>query len=61
MGKTAIVKARSRQGAKSLDLTIPVHVCRENEISDGDVFSVKVENQGEDIKIIYQRIFKQIK
>jgi hypothetical protein len=59
MNKRAIVKARSRQGAKSLDLTIPVKICRDHLISDGDAFSVEVENTSGNLKIIYSRVFKQ--
>lgn len=53
------MKARIRYGAKSLDLTIPVKICRDYQISEGDVFSVEVDDSSGDIKIIYTRIFKQ--
>jgi hypothetical protein len=59
MEKKAIVKARSRQGAKSLDLTIPVKICRDYSISEGDAFSVEFEDSNGKLKIIYTRVFKQ--
>lgn len=59
MDKKAVVKARSRQGAKSLDLTIPVKICQDHFISDGDAFSVEVQSSNEILKIIYTRVFKQ--
>ena len=61
MEKKAIVKARARQGAKSLDLTVPVRICRGYAVTDGDAFSVEVENSNRELKIIYTRIFKQSK
>lgn len=51
------VKARSRQGTKSMDLTIPAKLSDELDISAGDIFEISVENDNED-KIIYKRVYK---
>ncbi len=56
---THIVKARSRQGTKSLDLTIPVKVARAMDIKEGDVFSIEVMTDKEGkLTLLYTRIFK---
>jgi hypothetical protein len=57
--KTITVKARSRQGTNSLDLTIPVKIVDEAKIKEGDVFTVEklMENGG--IKLIYCLVYKQ--
>ncbi|SNQ62749.1 hypothetical protein [Candidatus Methanoperedens nitratireducens] len=59
MEKKSVVKARLHHGAKSLDLTIPVSICEDFNISEGDVFSVEVNKQDNDFKLIYRRILKQ--
>jgi AbrB family looped-hinge helix DNA binding protein len=56
MEKTT-VKARSRQGTKSMDLTIPAKVCEELDISPGDIFELTVKNDGSEI-LIYKRVYK---
>jgi len=56
MEKTT-VKARSRQGTKSMDLTIPAKVCEELDISPGDIFELTVNNDGSEI-LIYKRVYK---
>lgn len=54
-----VVKARSRQGTKSLDLTIPVRIANEMNIKEGDVFIVQTgKNADGKLEIIYTRIFK---
>jgi len=52
------VKARSHHGTGSLDLTIPTGVCRKNKINAGDVFSLEVINEGDNIILKYMRVFK---
>jgi len=54
-----VVKARSRQGTKSLDLTIPVKIATELNINEGDIFSIEAtkNNEGKLI-VIYTRILK---
>lgn len=50
------VKARSRQGTKSMDLTIPAKLIEVFDISKGDIFEISVEK--EDDRIIYKRVYK---
>lgn len=56
MEKTT-VKARSRQGTNSMDLTIPAKVCNELGISPGDIFELTVNKDKEDI-LTYKRVYK---
>lgn len=56
---TKIIKARERQGTKSLDITIPTEIQQDYDINKGDVFKIDVVNVDNDIKIIYTRIFKE--
>ncbi len=56
MEKTT-VKARSRQGTKSMDLTIPAKVCDELDISPGDIFELTVKKDEEDV-LTYKRVYK---
>ena len=54
------VKARSRHGTRSLDLTIPVRIVKEMNIQEGDIFVVQVsENDSHQTVISYTRIFEQ--
>ncbi len=48
--------ARKRHGADSLDLTIPAELVREMNISEGDVFKLKVE-ENSDLKLTYERVY----
>ena len=50
------VKARSRQGTSSLDLTIPTELKREYGFSKGDVFIVDVEGEDGELTITYKRV-----
>ena len=56
MEKTT-VKARSRQGTKSMDLTIPAKVCDELDISPGDIFELTVKKDEKEI-LTYKRVYK---
>ena len=56
MEKTT-VKARARQGTKSMDLTIPAKVCEELNISPGDIFELTVKKDAEDV-FTYKRVYK---
>lgn len=56
MEKTT-VKARSRQGTKSMDLTIPAKVCDELDISPGDIFELTVKKDEDDV-LTYKRVYK---
>ena len=51
------VKARARQGTRSMDLTIPAKLSEEFDISSGDIFIISFEKGVED-KIIYKRVYK---
>lgn len=51
------VKARTHYGAESLDITIPVNLVRDLEISEGDIFEVSVDEESEKIKITYERVY----
>ena len=57
--KKITVKARSRQGTNSLDLTIPVKIVDEAKIKEGDVFTVEKLMGNEGIKLIYSLVYKQ--
>lgn len=56
MEKTT-VKARSRQGTKSMDLTIPAKVCDELDISPGDIFELTVKKDEKEV-LTYKRVYK---
>lgn len=51
------VKARSRQGTKSMDLTIPAKVCEKLDISPGDIFELTVSKDKSEI-LTYKRVYK---
>ena len=55
--KKTTVKARSRQGTKSMDLTIPAKVCGELNISPGDIFELTVQKD-ESIILTYKIVYK---
>lgn len=55
--KKTTVKARLRQGTKSMDLTIPAKLCDELDISPGDIFELTVKNDEFDI-LTYKRVYK---
>lgn len=52
------VKARSRTGTNSLELTIPTKIVTEFQINEGDIFTIDAKKDGE-ITLIYKRVFKQ--
>ncbi|MFW9969694.1 MAG: AbrB/MazE/SpoVT family DNA-binding domain-containing protein [Candidatus Odinarchaeota archaeon] len=54
------VKARMHYGTNSLDLTIPSKIVQENNIKEGDIFTIDTEKDKENqIVIKYIRVFKQ--
>ena len=57
MATRQTVKARSRGGANSLDLTIPAPVARQQGVQPGDVFSVEVSNRNGKMVLTYTRVF----
>ena len=58
MGKKFTVKARAHHGTDSLDITIPTQVCKENNINEGDVFSLEITGEGKLNVLKYTRIFE---
>jgi len=54
------VKARSRYGTHSLDLTIPAKIVQGANIEAGDIFTVESQKSKEgEIMLVYKRVFKQ--
>lgn len=53
------VKARSRQGTRSLDLTIPTKIVEEMNIKEGDVFAVEKIVNDREITLKYNLVYKQ--
>lgn len=53
------IKARSRSGTKSLEVTIPVKIVNEYDIHEGDVFSVESDVVDGKLIIRYKRQFSQ--
>ncbi len=52
-----VVKARSRHGTKSLDLTVPVKIAEKMNIKEGDVFSIDAfKNKDGKLVMMYTRI-----
>jgi len=55
---TKTVKAREHYGADSLDLTIPTNVVEELDLSQGDIFEVIVEEEGDSVTISYELVHR---
>lgn len=53
------VKARKRQGTKSLDLTIPTSIVKEEKISSGDIFKVKLIKDKDSLTLEYSCLYKK--
>jgi len=53
------VKARKRQGTRSLDLTIPTDIVKEEKISAGDIFKVKISKDKDSLVLEYSRVYKK--
>ena len=51
------IKARKHHGSKSLDLTIPAEIARNQGIHVGDMFIVEFEKKNDEFKLIYKRIY----
>lgn len=58
MGELQTVKAREKQGARSLDLTIPVAVVDEFKVSSGDVFVITIDPGSVDLVLTYKRVYR---
>lgn len=52
------VKARERQGSNSLDLTLPTEIRKKYNISKGDIFKITVKEDDDNLKIIYELVYK---
>lgn len=57
MSRLQTVKARSRQGAISLDLTIPAKICREYGLQASDVFTVEETEEDKCLVLKYVKIY----
>lgn len=55
MSKT--VKARKHHGADSLDITVPVEIVREHDITEGDVFEIEVKEEEGKVTLKYKRVY----
>ena len=58
MSKKETVKARIHHGTNSLDITIPTKTCRDMKINEGDLFTVEVSSDRNDIVLKYTRVFE---
>lgn len=55
-----IIKARGRQGTKSLDITIPSEVQRKCKIHKGDLFKIEIETEDQKtLTLKYTRIYEE--
>jgi hypothetical protein len=57
MAEIQTVRARERQGARSLDLTIPVAVIDEFNVATGDVFAISIDGKGDELTLRYRRVY----
>ena len=55
---TQTVKAREHHGANSLDLTLPVEVVREYNVTPGDVFEIEFTEEDGDVVLQYRRVYE---
>jgi len=55
---TQTVKAREHHGANSLDLTLPVEVVREYDVTPGDVFEIEFTEEDGDVVLKYRRVYE---
>ena len=53
------IKARSRSGTRSLELTIPVKIVDELKIHEGDVFSIETKIIDGKLILVYKREYSQ--
>ncbi len=57
--KHLTVKARSRYGTSSLDLTLPSKIQKKENISEGDLFKVISRiNDNNEVELVYTLIYK---
>lgn len=55
--KKHTVKARSRSGTNSLELTIPASIVQEFDIESGDIFTIESESNHPELILKYKRVF----
>ena len=59
--KDYTVKARQRQGTKSIDLTLPADISKEYSISMGDIFKIDPVFENDTLKLEYTLIYQRNK
>lgn len=59
--KDYTVKARQRQGTKSIDLTLPADISKEYSISRGDIFKIDPVFENDTLKLEYTLIYQRNK
>lgn len=59
--KDYTVKARQRQGTKSIDLTLPADISKEYSISRGDIFKIDPVFENNTLKLEYTLIYQKNK
>ena len=59
MSEFQTVRARERQGSRSLDLTIPTSVVDGYKVKPGDLFAVSLEVLNGEFIIQYRRVYKK--
>lgn len=56
--KNYTVKARQRQGTKSIDLTLPADISKEYSITRGDIFKIDPVLENDTLKLEYTLIYQ---
>lgn len=56
--KNYTVKARQRQGTKSIDLTLPADISKEYSITRGDIFKIDPVLEDDTLKLQYTLIYQ---
>ena len=56
--KNYTVKARQRQGTKSIDLTLPADISKEYSITRGDIFKIDPVLEDNTLKLEYTLIYQ---
>lgn len=59
--KSYTVKARKRQGTKSIDLTLPADIRKEYSINTGDIFKIDPKIEEDTLKLEYTLIYQSKK
>ncbi|WP_409200032.1 hypothetical protein [Methanobrevibacter sp. DSM 116169] len=56
--KNYTIKARERQGTKSMDLTLPVDVIKKYDLKSGDIYKIEINDENNELKITYKLVYK---